>query len=361
MKKYLFIFLFFIPCLAFADTITLTEPYDYSIWQRNLPVDHYGSLAVTGTYSGTPTTIEAQVINSSTSAVVKDWTEIDATPSGDAFSGTLTGIAEGYWYYVNVRYSNDHAVVDNGANHFGIGMLIGNIGQSNAVNLSRLTGGALAADSRTRKWDYNDVWYAGQDPEIIGWKTVTGAGFITLTKLLAQEYDIPVGILNYGSAGTSILLWTYDGDLYGRFRDSGLAYTGGKLEYVIWWQGEANYAMATATYQAAEEVLVDLVRTDTGQADLPFIVPLLGPNTCPYNYSLPNTAKTNNAAALTYYSTIMTSDLIPGTASNCPHYNYQSYELVARRIYNLITGSYPLVTLGEGAAISTSGTGISWR
>jgi hypothetical protein len=359
MKKItiLILYLIFTSQIAFADTITLTDFYDYAIFQRNLPVDHYGSLTIAGTYSGTPTTIEAQVINASTSAVVKDWTTIDASPSGDAFSGSLTDIQEGCWYYVNVRYSNDHDVVDNGTNHVGIGILLGVLGQSNGYHMT-ITPGVITPNSNIKEWYYRDT------DRDIGWNVPVGAGIITLGNLLFNTYNIPIGFVDYCYNGSSITEWTYESEHYIRFRDYGIAYTGGKLEYVIWWQGEADLTtgMSTSDYQEKEATLISLIRTDTGQDTLPFFVPLVTKNNCGKNPSLVDTAKKNNSIALSYYSALTTEELVPLWRSDCSHFNYSSYEFMAIKIYDLITGNYALISGGSGAGITTgSGYSISVR
>lgn len=107
-----------------ANQIAISTPRAYRTYQRD--ASNQASIAITGTYQGTPTAIEARW-NGGT------WATLDAAPSGNAFSGTLvnvqatSGAAQGD---LEVRFANDTTVIAK-QRYIGIGDIFGGGGQSN--------------------------------------------------------------------------------------------------------------------------------------------------------------------------------------------------------------------------------------
>lgn len=255
-----------------TDTVTLTDVTDGRIIQRN--ASNEGSLTISGTYSGTPTAIQARIVEDGTSTEVVTWTTIDASPSAGTFSGTLSNIPDGGWYNVQVRFSNDTGVTDAGTNKVGVGILIGYIGQSLALQMSTI-GATVTPNALTRK--YNGSWV-----------TNTGDGAITMANELVSTYGVPVGILNYAADGSCLLGGLHGTDWWLNFSTMYTSFTGavtavgGYLEYIIWSQGhcDAYYGGTayTSSYKTGLGTLLTQLRSDVScyQGTLPMLIDLLG-------------------------------------------------------------------------------------
>jgi hypothetical protein len=256
--------------VAPAGTITLTEPTERSIVQR---VGAAGSLALSGTYTGSPTAIEARVVLHGTSTEVVTWTTVDASPSGGTWSGTLAGVPQGGWYNVQVRFSNEVGTTDNGTNRVGVGVLIGCIGQSNISHWFETGYGSDTAGDLISY--YNDTGWA-QVPDTWGPACVFGNG-------ISDVLGIPVGLIDYGVGGSALDLaaggpgggqWldTAQNANYDEFTD-GVTAVGGNLEMVVWDQGErdAGDSISYATYLADLDTFFARIRSDI-RADLPIIM-----------------------------------------------------------------------------------------
>ena len=102
--------------------ITVTSPQSYQILQRNGA--NVADIVISGTYSGTPTAIEA-------SFRLGAWQTIVATPAGGVYSGTLTAQAVGQGT-LTVRFTNDTSQAAQIIN-LGIGDVFLVAGQSNAA------------------------------------------------------------------------------------------------------------------------------------------------------------------------------------------------------------------------------------
>lgn len=241
-----------------TNLITLTDVDDGKIVQRNS--DEEGSLVIAGTYTGSPTSIEARVVDDGTSDEVVTWTEIDVSPSGGSFSGTLTGIPQGGWYNVQVRYSNETGITDEGVNAFGVGILIGCIGQSN-IEKWFTDGTDLTANDLLRS-------YAGS------WAVPTKNGAISFGNTIISDLGIPVGLLDYGVGGSALNSAADTGNGYwldtataGKpyvVFEAAVTALGGVLECVVWYQGErdANAGISEAQYESDLATLVSNLRTD---------------------------------------------------------------------------------------------------
>jgi hypothetical protein len=109
-------------------SVTVVDPTERIVYPRS------GSSRVmtfSGTYSGTPGTIQARVVDHGTDTPVSglDWQTIDDAPDGGTWSGSLT-VPAGGWYNIDVRFSSDTGVVYNGSNRWGVGDVFILYGQS---------------------------------------------------------------------------------------------------------------------------------------------------------------------------------------------------------------------------------------
>jgi len=307
--------------LTVGDTITLTELIPDRIYQRDTATNNK-AVTVTGTYSGTPTAIQARVVEDGTDTEVVTWTTIDAAPSAGSFSGTIT-VPEGGWYNVDVRFSNDTGVTDDGTTAFGVGTLIGCIGQSNMENWFT-DGSGQVPDALLRK--YTGSW------AVLG-AASNGATAFGNRIIANMASPVPVGLLDYSKGGTALRSEADSGSGYwlntaasSPYDDLkvGVTANGGELEFVVWAQGErdARSGLVTeAEYEGStgglEDFITNQIRTDitnaSDQTNLPFVISLLGRGTdvgdTDVNFQAIRNAQQNVANGLADCYRVTTTDL----------------------------------------------------
>lgn len=160
----------------------------------------------------------------------------------------------------------------------GVGILIACIGQSNMKEWFH-TGGDLEADPHLRRFNAD------------GWQDLgtRGNGAIAFGNRIIARTGVPVGLLEYavnGSGlhhkadwGTGYWADTRTGSIYRQFV-SAVDATGGKLEFVVWIQGEADAARGTVSGEEYQTALIRFinrqVRLDIAngshRSELPFLV-----------------------------------------------------------------------------------------
>ena len=256
-------------------TLALNDFADGRIFQRQ---GRQADIIVSGVYAGTISGIEARVIRHGHDDAVVPWTLIDDAPGSGIFLGLLSGVPEGGWYALEVRAANDHTVLSNGQNRWGVGILMACIGQSNMKEWF-FTGTDLAAHSLLRVYS-DDGWHALDD---------RGNGAIAFGNRVIADTGVPVGLIEYAVNGSGLHrkadwgtgYWedTRPDSIYRRFI-AGVAVTGGRLEFVLWIQGEADAARGTVSakeYRAAlTRFITRQVRRDiingSRRSQLPFLV-----------------------------------------------------------------------------------------
>lgn len=260
----------FIPSVVAAGSPvpTLTDITARRVFQRASGV---ASVTIAGTYTNTAVSIQARVVLAGSSTEVVTWTTIVASPSGGTFSGSLS-VPEGGWYNVQVRDSSNTGSPSNGSNSWGVGDIFAVTGQSNG-DYAFWVGSSVTASSTTAVYDDT------------GWGANTGSGSRTIANALTSYLGVPVAMLRAATSGSGLV--TSTGSSFGSWDNPGgtpyltfasrMAAVGGKLAGVLWLQGEwdASAGVTKAAYKSALTGLIAQMRTDTGQAALPFfIVPL---------------------------------------------------------------------------------------
>ena len=259
--------------------LVLTDIRDGRIFQRQ---GQDADIVVSGAYTGVSAPVEAQVVEAGDGSVVVPWTVVDGAPENGIFSGILRHVPQGGWYRLNVRSGITPWVIEKGGNRWGVGLLIGCIGQSNM-----------------REWFFtgqdhrpSDLLMVHRDGEWIV-PDSTGNGALALGNRLTAALKIPVGLLDYSVNGSGLTpkaewgkgFWldTAPDSIYRRMVD-GVNAAGGSLEYVLWMQGEADAARGTVTREeyreALERFVDDQIREDikngSMRPQLPFLmIPLL--------------------------------------------------------------------------------------
>lgn len=231
-----------------SDSITLTAPSHYQTYQRN--DENEADINITGTYTGTPTAIEARFNDGS-------WTTIESSPSGNSFSGTLSN-QQASQGAVEVRFTNATTTADS-ATYVGIGDIFAIAGQSNASG--RGTNNQTYSHESLKATRFTGSWNELTDP-------VDGEGG-SVWPLLATHYidnqSVPVAfITDPPEGGTSIVSWQKGEALYttlsNRISDVG------DIKAVLYWQGEKDVGidMASTTYNSYLDTLANDIYSDFG-------------------------------------------------------------------------------------------------
>jgi hypothetical protein len=105
MKRVIFTFIILLVAVKVNATITVTEPANYKVYQRN---GTSVNITFSGTYSSPPDpigVIEYRIVDNGTNNAVSghDWQTLDASPAGGTFSGTARSVTLGSWYNIDVR------------------------------------------------------------------------------------------------------------------------------------------------------------------------------------------------------------------------------------------------------------------
>ncbi len=261
--------------LAVTPVIKVNDFEAGRIFQRK---GSSADIMVSGTYQGSPEGIEAQVVDHGTGEVILPWTLVDSAPTNGVFMGIISEVPQGGWYRILVRFSNQLKVSSTGQASWGVGILVGCIGQSNMREWF-YTGSDLKAHNRLAL-HRNGRWMP------MGQK---GHGAIAFGNRLIGKVGIPVGLLDYAVNGSGLRreadwgkgYWAdrSPGSIYDHFIQ-GVAAAGGTMEYVIWMQGEADAARNTISKNQYRNTLKAFIshqiRADIANAsaksELPFLI-----------------------------------------------------------------------------------------
>lgn len=237
-----------------GDTVTISDFAAGRVFQRDSKTT--GSVPVTAAYDGTaPTTAEARIMKGAT--VIKDWTALDI--AGTDITGTLTDVPVGDGYKLEVRTLDATAtpmVTESGGNSWGIGKLFLVCGSSTPAKWF-IDATAEVADALVRK-------YGG------AWAACTGAAAIGCgNAMVAAEPGVPVGLLSYGEASTTLTQWLAGDSQYAP-AVAAVTALGGKLEGVIIHVGSNDARdgdiISQADHEADYRALIANLRADCGKA-----------------------------------------------------------------------------------------------
>lgn len=255
-------------------TISITTPVAYQVFQRN--GSNQANIAITGTYSGTPTSIEASW-NGGT------YTTIVASPNGGTFSGTLSNQPAGQGT-LTVRYTNDNSV-SVAKSYIGIGDVFVIAGQSNAsgkgfnnqtYSHATLKAGMFGNDDNWKELadpvdiDTNQVDAVSDDPTIPG-VYPRGSIWPGIATLFMADQNVPVAFIPTSLSATAISAWqpnasnhgdttTLYGSMYRRINAAGGA------KAVLFWQGESDAlaGVSQSSYKTQLEAFANAVYSDFG-------------------------------------------------------------------------------------------------
>lgn len=328
----------FLPQLA-GNSISLNELGSGKIYQRE-PNRTSKAISFSGSYSGSPASLEIKVYQNGTSTVVQDWTEAYSfSPSAGSWTAKLR-VPQGGWYSFAARIKDSAGSVLATSNtttgKVGVGICIGCIGQSNMARMFD-TYGSPSANSTTRMFGPNDT---------SNWLTVTGDGACMLSDKIQSGTSLPIGLLNFAVSGSGLVSDQGNGDWQtigvGECVTAfltGLTAAGGDCEFVLFFGCEADTLDSATTINVIKSgyaTLYKRIREAVGrtQQQLGFGVSILGP----IDYSTATDARVSDIRE----AQIQFADETPGAfiATNClditlggdpPHYTGPSYIRNGRR------------------------------
>jgi len=337
--------------LAVSNSITITDLDDDRVYQRT---GTNTDITIAGTYSGSPTAIQARVMDGVSEEVT--WTSIDASPTGGTFSGTISTPTGGP-FTAEVRFSNDTGVTDEGTNGWLLGDVIMISGQSNAAHwFDADTTGTPNASMRIL--------------EAAGWRESDGvleAGAVEFANTYITTEGVPCGMvlsatgslgLRHEAAGTAYLdASDLRGAAYATWITARLTDTDNTLGGFVWIQGEQDAADAGVTeaeYEGSLNALLGFVRADVSDASLPVVIAYLGRYTgaTDANVQAINNAQQNVVASDANAYGVMTHDI----AYDGVHYD--DHKDVAARVVEAMLYAKGSASYYEGPTI-TGATKIS--
>lgn len=231
-----------------------------------------GTLTVAGAYSATaspqPTSIEVRVINDPALTEVVTWTTVDASPTGEAWSGTISVPAGGPYLY-EARFGNDITTTAQGTVNFLVGDVFVDMGQSNAWYWFNDTG-AGALNAQCKLYRNGTGWYDG---------LATDKGAVAFCNWYNDKTGRPCALIHTSVSGSALKLESDQGSGYWLLNDNtkGTHYNTmntqvsqaapGGVTGFTWWQGETEgkfYTTTGANYLIALNALIELFKADYG-------------------------------------------------------------------------------------------------
>lgn len=252
-------------------TITISTPTQYQTMQRS--GGGTASIAITGTYTGAPSAIEASFNGGS-------YATIDASPSAGSYSGTLTSQAAGQGT-LSVRFTNDTAVVATVAD-VGIGDVFILAGDSIAEGRGTNAQSFSHATLKAAVFKQNDAWALANDP--IDQGTVDGSHWPLLATYLMADQSVPMGFVTTATGSTDVYgsgsnQWAKNNSAYAELISQATAATTGANGFkgILFHLGPNAIVNGTtptqANYNAAIDQLVsDLTADVTGAPKVAFAI-----------------------------------------------------------------------------------------
>ncbi len=167
------------------------------------------------------------------------------------------------------------------------------IGQSNMAGRGAIKEPGTPVGKNVWMLNKSNAWVIAKAPVHFD-KTVAGSG---LCEEFARCYEKAhpgktVGLIPCAVGGTSIGKWGPDSDLYKQaVKRAKLAMKNGKIEGILWHQGEANSKDSAAVYGKALKALMSDLRKELDAEKAPVVVGELLPKHGAFNTILPEAIK----------------------------------------------------------------------
>jgi hypothetical protein len=217
------------------------------------------TLTVNMTCTGNaPSGVEAQVVDyTNGSTIIKNWTLLTNL---QASNGVLTGelnVPQGGWYRLKIRSTNDPATVITGTLKFGVGIVIGFIGQSNMyffttdyLKLPNCGPRSIEyiGSAYRRIGQYNDAYAASLLYNVAGGystysrdnNNLQGDALVIFANEIVAGLNIPVLAIAAPVSGSRIGSWIPASSANWSAFANMVTATGGDMEMVLWYQGESD-------------------------------------------------------------------------------------------------------------------------
>ena len=230
--------------------VTITTPAQYKMHQRN--ESNLANVVITGTYTGSPTKIEARFNGGA-------WTTIVASPAGGTYSGSLANCPTGQGL-LEVRFANAHGITAS-KTHVGVGDIWIVSGQSNNRGQANAAIQPANANSTAVQYDASGNWIA-----LAFTANTSNANYLGRLASYIDAKGVPVGFVNCSIGATNIATWVVGTAKYNAMLARANA-VGGSAG-LLWWQGESDTAMAQATYEGYLNNIINGWFADTGKKTL---------------------------------------------------------------------------------------------
>ena len=246
-------------------SLNVISPSPHEVVQRQ--PGNVGSFEVAGTIEMDCDAIEGRLVplalDGTPSGEPTAFASVDDAPSGSTFLGSVQGPAG--WFQLELAvWKNGEQIDTVTVSPVGIGEVFITAGQSNSANHGESP--TSPSDPRVGAWA-NPDWQHAIDPQPIA----TGGGgspWPTLGDLLAERFDVPIGLISVGWGGTSVDQWRpYAADqLYQRLMLAlgEVGFEGARA--ILWHQGESDAAKGVTAVDYAHQLqeVIDATRADAG-------------------------------------------------------------------------------------------------
>jgi hypothetical protein len=217
---------------------------------------------VVGNWSGTTLRLEARAIvmpGATNNGVSTDWVIIVDAPTNGAFAGTLTNVAAGGWYRIEIRavYADTNLVLSTAVDRVGVGDVFVTAGQSNAACYGSPTQRPTDDRVSTRTLPLSGTWRLATDPQPDNSGGMGGGGspWPILGSLLAQSNNVPIGFVGIAYGGSALSQWLPPSTTYFRNLTNALRALGTNgARAVLWHQGESDSLASTTANTYAQQL-----------------------------------------------------------------------------------------------------------
>jgi hypothetical protein len=181
---------------------------DYRVFQMTSLVANT-SIALSGQAPSTATDVQLQVVDASSNVVVAWTVPTGLTWTGTSWAGSIS-VPKGGWYQLQYRWRISGVVQATYSTtpHFGVGLLLAEVGDSNMY--FEYAGGSGTAPALAS--------FKGQTSGTVQqWALLSaspGYGACILAQLLIDEFAVPVGFLNMAQGGSTLGQWSTNSGNY---------------------------------------------------------------------------------------------------------------------------------------------------
>lgn len=252
-----------------AGNITLTDLTNHRIYQR---IAGAKTLAFSGAYTNTAgASVEVQLYAADGTTVLSAWAPLtSASITGGTWSGNLA-VPQGGMYRFAARFKDGGGTVIKSTtvstNTWGVGDLVLAIGSSSAVKWCDASSGTgFTGNANVRQYDTTNAWVPAG----------TIGSMVTVANNLNSALGVPIGIIQAGVGGSKLSTWSDNTSFdYTAFQTK-LTAIGGKLGLACVTVGSndasSGIVVSYASHLAMYLQFIANIRSDTGQASLPFFI-----------------------------------------------------------------------------------------